>query len=153
MRIVGTSRQDQIAPAGRSFSPQSSRNSMARPVACFGPTFGDKWPSADFLVECYDAGPVAPIFFVQVRATQQPYLTGGGLKIHLDADHVRGLTRYPTPTYIVGVHEPSDAAYIVSANGDLSDGLRSLPTRSMQQHARSYGRKSSSSGTSRTSPN
>ncbi len=95
----------------------------------FRPHFlGDKWPFADFIVECYDNGPTAPFFFVQVRTTQLPRLSNGALRIHVDADHITGLVRYPAPTYIVGVHEPTMATYIISANGERNIGISSIPT-------------------------
>jgi hypothetical protein len=42
---------------------------------------------------------------------------------------VRQLVSYPAPTYIVGVDEREEKAYIVSANGENLTAMSSMSTR------------------------
>jgi hypothetical protein len=98
----------------------------------FKPQFlGDKWQYVDFIIELVGTKDIVPYFFVQVKTTRQGYTKKlSRLKVKVPQEHVRGLASYPAPTYIVGIDEPEEKGYIVSANGEyltsLSSSLRSF---------------------------
>jgi hypothetical protein len=100
-----------------------------------GPIFrshflGDKWPSADFIVELIGARETTPYFFVQVRATRREYIARSNrLRVRASADQVRCLFSYPAPTYIIGIDEVRERGYIVSANGETLNSMPNLSTR------------------------
>jgi hypothetical protein len=39
------------------------------------------------------------------------------------------MVQCPFPTYLVGVDEPNDRAYVVSVHGSMSGSLASMPSR------------------------
>jgi len=99
----------------------------ARPL--FKPQFlGDKWPTVDFIVELIDSSStVVPYFFVQVKTTQQGYTKKYRcLKIQVSARDARRLASFPAPTYVVGIDEINESAYITST----SRGSVRFPQRS-----------------------
>jgi hypothetical protein len=69
-------------------------------------------------------------FFVQVKTTREGYTRHGNrLKVKIsDKDTIR-LAALPVPTYVVGVDEVSEVAYLVSANGRHTKGLSSISTQ------------------------
>lgn len=91
---------------------------------------GEKWQTTDYLVELLDdGGGVVPFFFVQVKATRDGYVKRTGrLKVRVDAGSVARLASYPAPTYIVGIDEVLERAYVVSANGETLNRMPSLTT-------------------------
>lgn len=97
----------------------------------FRPRFlGDTWPAADFLVKLEDVTGMNPYFFVQVKTTRRD-LTAEGKRLPISgftADHVVRLAAYPAPTYVVGIHEPRQAAWILAVTGQTQAPLSSLPT-------------------------
>ncbi len=96
----------------------------------FKPQFlGDKWQYVDFIVELVGTGDIVPYFFVQVKTTRQGYTKKlRRLKVKVPQEHICGLASYPAPTYIVGIDEPEEKGYIVSANGEYLSSLSSLST-------------------------
>ncbi len=50
------------------------------------------------------------------------------LKVHLKAQDVRFMIHCPIPTYLIGVDEKAEVAYIVSIHGNLTGGISSIPT-------------------------
>jgi hypothetical protein len=97
----------------------------------FRPHFlGDKFPALDFLVELVNAGRGSPFFFVQVRATRKGFTRKPPvrLKVELSEEDAETLILYPAPTYIVGVDEVNQRAFIIAATANVAGGLPSLPT-------------------------
>ena len=94
-------------------------------------SLGDKWSTVDFIVELIDyASNGAPYFFVQVKTTQQGYTKKHRrLKIQVSASDARRLASFPAPTYVVGIDEVNEIAYITSTNGRSQHGLKSLSTQ------------------------
>lgn len=89
-----------------------------------------KWPLVDFIVELLGAARTTPYFFVQVRNTRQGLTSGDRrLRVQLREGKVRQLVSYPAPTYIVGVDEREERAYIVSANGENLTSMCNMSTR------------------------
>lgn len=109
-------------------------NRMTRFHSNNGPIFrprflGDKWPSVDFIVELLGVAGSNPYFFVQVKATRLGYtLQDQRLKIQVTEDGIRGIYSYPAPTYIVGIDDRKERAFVVSANGENLTSLSSVST-------------------------
>lgn len=82
----------------------------------FRPGFlGDKWPAIDFYVELNSVRGTRPYFFAQVKATSSPLAPGSThLSISATKKDVERLLRIPGPTYIFGVHEPSQRVFVRS---------------------------------------
>lgn len=98
----------------------------------FWPRFlGDKCETYDFLVELVDAGERTPFFFVQVKATRKPYLGPPAkrrLRVEVSEKDVRRMAACPAPTYVVGVHEAEERAFVVAVHGTMSLGISSVTT-------------------------
>jgi hypothetical protein len=90
---------------------------------------GEKCPTFDYLVELLGVGDTPAYFFVQVKATRQGYTKQtANLKRSVDASDVRKMVRCPVPTYVIGVDEPAELAYIVSVHGSRRGAISSIPT-------------------------
>jgi hypothetical protein len=91
----------------------------------------EKCPTFDFLVELVDAGEPTPFFFVQAKATRKPLTKTHRpprLQVGVSAVDVRRMTAYPAPTYVVGVYEPGERAFVVSVHGSAAAAVPSLTT-------------------------
>jgi hypothetical protein len=88
------------------------------PEPLFRPGFlGDKWPSIDFYVELRRVPGTTPYFFGQAKATASRLLkSSSSLRISTKRQDVQRLLRIPGPTYIFGVHEPSERVFIRSVH-------------------------------------
>ena len=92
---------------------------------------GEKCETFDFLVELVDAGEKTPFFFVQVKATRKKYTRGQTpprLRVEVAEKDVRRMSSFPAPTYIVGVHEEDERAFVVSVHGDMREAIPSITT-------------------------
>jgi Domain of unknown function (DUF4365) len=92
---------------------------------------GEKCETFDFLVELVDAGESTPFFFVQVKATRKDLTstqTPPRLRVEVSEKDIRRMVAYPAPTYVIGVHEPEERAFIISIHGTMSDDLPSIST-------------------------
>ena len=87
---------------------------------------GDKWPAADYVVELENVPNSSPAMFVQVKATSQQ-LGQSHIEISLPPDKRDALFRITGPTYLVGVHEPSKKAYILSVHQQSPTGIYRIP--------------------------
>jgi hypothetical protein len=92
---------------------------------------GDKCPAFDFLVELVGAGERRPYFFVQVKATREGFTAGTPprLKAKVSRDDVRKLVLFRAPTYVVGVDEPGERAYIIAVYGKMRTAISSMSTQ------------------------
>jgi hypothetical protein len=91
---------------------------------------GEKCPTFDFLVELINAGDSVPYFLAQAKSTQKGFTKKGRrLLVQLDEEDVRRMVRCPLPTYLIGVDEPRDRAYVVSVLGSMSGPVASMPSR------------------------
>ena len=92
---------------------------------------GEKCPTFDFLVELVDAGERQLFFFVQVKATRKGYTkthTPPRLKASVDAADVRRMSRYPAPTYVLGVDEIEEKAFVICVYGDMGGKVPTITT-------------------------
>ncbi len=107
----------------------------------FWPHFlGEKCETFDFLVELVDAGEMTPFFFVQVKTTRKEFNRSQQpprLPVAVLERDVRRMVAYPAPTYVVGVHEEEERAFIIaSPRGDeRDDSLHHDRTRVDRGHA------------------
>ncbi|NES22533.1 MAG: DUF4365 domain-containing protein [Symploca sp. SIO3E6] len=88
---------------------------------------GEKKQTIDFMVELFHDEVLIPFFFVQVKSTTMGYTSKEKrLKVQVKASDIKRLAAYPAPTYIVGIDEPGEQGYIVSANGELNTGFSAM---------------------------
>lgn len=102
---------------------------QANDLPYFLPHFlGDKAPLFDALVELVDAGKSTPLFFAQVKSTREGYQANGRLKVEVAKEDVEKMVKYPAPTYVIGVDEKQEKAYVVAVLGDMETKISSLST-------------------------
>lgn len=92
---------------------------------------GEKCQTFDLLVELVDAAEMTPFFFVQVKSTRKPYTTRRTpprLRIGVSAADGRRMAAFPAPTYVVGVHEGDERAFLVSVPGGMREAIPSVTT-------------------------
>jgi hypothetical protein len=91
---------------------------------------GEKCPTFDYLVELVNVGDSVPYFLAQVKSTRKGFTKKGRrLLVQVGEEDVRRMVQCPFPTYLVGVDEPNDRAYVVSVHGSMSGSLASMPSR------------------------
>lgn len=94
----------------------------------FRPVFlGAKWAVADFAVELL--GQPGAFFLIQVKTTEQGMNTKKRLKVSVTKERYNALASTAVPTYIVGVDNPAETAYISAALQPRKAKLSSLTTR------------------------
>jgi hypothetical protein len=97
----------------------------------FRPHFlGEKFPTLDYLVELVGLTGRMAFFFVQVKTTRQGLTRKppARLKIKVEQADVDRMVVYPAPTYVVGIDERNEQAYIASVNRAGHQGMSSLLT-------------------------
>ena len=96
----------------------------------FWPHFlGEKYETFDYLVELVDAGDRTPFFFVQVKGTRQEYTKREKrLDVKVSTKDVLRMVSFPAPTYVVGVHEIEERAFILSVHGLMNEAISSITT-------------------------
>jgi hypothetical protein len=88
-------------------------------------------PSFDFLVELVDAGPTTPFFFVQVKTTRKDYTRTQRpprLRVEISEEDTRQMVAFPAPTYVIGVHEREERAFVISVHEGMSEAIPSITT-------------------------
>jgi hypothetical protein len=91
---------------------------------------GEKCPTFDYLVELVNAGDSVPYFLAQVKSTQKGFTKASRrLPVAMDEEDVRRMVQCPFPTYLIGVDEPNDRAYVVSVHGGMHGAISSMPSR------------------------
>ncbi len=98
----------------------------------FKPGFiGEKWPTVDYYVELLGVSDSTPFFFAQDKSTADPIPSRARtLRIHAEKAKCVSLFNVPGPTYIVGVHEPSRRAFILSLHAKPRQGVYGIPLKS-----------------------
>lgn len=102
---------------------------FARPL--FRPCFlGDKWEAVDYYVELLGVRNCRPFMFIQVKSTAQPLsATSSDIEVSLPKRKCVSLFMVPGPTYLVGVHEPSRRAFILSVHSRPGQGVHRIPLK------------------------
>lgn len=86
-------------------------------------------PTVDAYVEAITPSTSAPFFLAQVKTSTRGYtVREGRLKLSVSSEHLRRLAAHAAPTYLVGIDEPNEEGYIVSANGESAVGFSSMCT-------------------------
>jgi hypothetical protein len=100
------------------------------PLPYFDPhLLGEKFPTYDLLVELTAEHGSRPYFLAQVKSTRSGRKLGmSELKVRLKAKDVRAMIICPIPTYVIGVDEKAEIAYIISIHGRIKGGISSIPT-------------------------
>ncbi len=100
------------------------------PLPYFDPyLLGEKFPTYDLLVELTGGHGSKPYFLAQVKSTRSGGKKGmTDLKVQLKAKDVRAMLICPIPTYLIGVDEKAEIAYIISIHGIIRGGISSIPT-------------------------
>ncbi len=101
-----------------------------RSTPFFRPYFlGEKAQTLDFLVELVAAGDQTRFFFAQVKTTQKGYTRKERrLKVGMNGSDGRCFSLVPAPTYLVGIDEPQEIAYLAPILEGMKDTISSLPT-------------------------
>jgi Domain of unknown function (DUF4365) len=89
---------------------------------------GEKKTTLDFMVELVGLSNRSAYFFVQVKTTVKGVRAQSTtLSVKVKKRDVDRMVNYPGPTYIVGIDEVNEQAYIVSANLTVKADLPSIP--------------------------
>jgi hypothetical protein len=101
------------------------------PLPYFDPhLLGEKFPTYDLLVELTGGTGSKPYFLAQVKSTRSGAKKDmTDLKVQLKANDVKAMLVCPIPTYLIGVDEKAEMAYIVSIHGKIVGAISSIPTK------------------------
>ena len=122
--------KDDIGERGESiFRVRITQPCGTKPEALFRAFFlGEKKPTLDFMLELVGLTNRSAYCFVQVKTTAKGLkLRSKTLKVGIKKRDVDRMVCYPGPTYIVGIDERNENAYIVSANEPVTKDLPSIP--------------------------
>jgi hypothetical protein len=124
------SRKDHLGRRGENIAfARLAEVCQADDLPYFVPYFlGDKCPLFDAVVELVAAGDKTPYFFAQVKATRAGYNTKGRLKVEVPKSDVVGMVHYPAPTYVIGIDEKQEKAYVVAVHAGMDKKISSLNT-------------------------
>ncbi|MEB3312456.1 MAG: DUF4365 domain-containing protein [Snowella sp.] len=91
----------------------------------FKPVFlGEKWPDIDYYVQLLQIEDITPFFFVQIKSTQNDINNKTKkLSIRLTKEQRENLFKMTAPTYLVGIHEPTQRAFIRSVHTKPTQGI------------------------------
>jgi hypothetical protein len=92
---------------------------------------GEKCETFDFLVELVDAGPKTPFFFAQVKTTRKEFTQTQDpprLRVEVSEKDVCRMVAYPAPTYVIGVYEVEERAFVISMHGTMAEAIPSITT-------------------------
>lgn len=95
------------------------------------PTFlGDKYKAVDFIVDLIDVPDKRAFFFVSVKTTANATYSKKEkrLRVVVEKEELDRLKKFKIPTYIVGVDEGKEKAFIVSVQGVTTQSIASIPT-------------------------
>jgi hypothetical protein len=92
---------------------------------------GEKCRTFDFLVELVATEEVPLFFLVQVKTTRKAFTTTQTpprLRVGVSEEDVRQMVACPLPTYVVGVQEIEERAFIIAVDGQTSKAIPSITT-------------------------
>lgn len=119
-----------IGSRGEYIAYLSLTNYSQFPRPLFEPSkLGEKKPIIDFYVELDGIPNTRPYFLVQTKTTAAKIgPRARTIQVQVSAADVQKLLNYPGPTYVIGVHEPSQRAFIKSIHqGTQAKTLSSIP--------------------------
>lgn len=102
---------------------------QAFPSPLFRPGFlGDKWPAVDFYVELATAQGQGMYFLGQAKSSSKGLSNRARvLSISTKARDIQRLLQIPAPTYIFGVHEPTQRVFARSVHSGGANTISSIP--------------------------
>jgi hypothetical protein len=125
--------RDEIGTRGEAIFTAAIMNFCGRTRPFFITHFlGDKFRTLDFIVELVGATRTTSYFFVQVKTTRQGYREsrdGRSLRVSVKRKDVLRMKGYPAPTYLVGVDEVDERAYIVSIDERTGTSISGMTTQ------------------------
>jgi hypothetical protein len=68
---------------------------------------------------------------VQVKTTRKDYTRTQSpprLRVEISAEDIRQMVAFPAPTYVIGVHEPEERAFVISVREGMSEAIPSITT-------------------------
>jgi hypothetical protein len=89
---------------------------------------GDKSPLFDAMVELVAAGNRTPFFLAQVKSTRKGYNEFGRLQVTVSKSDVVAMVLYPAPTYIVGIDERTERAFIIGVHDGMDRSISTMNT-------------------------
>jgi len=122
--------KDDIGDRGESiFKVRITQPCGTPPEPLFRAVFlGEKKATLDFMVELIGLHNRSAYCFIQVKTTVTKVTPNAKtLKVGIKQVDIARMVGYPGPTYIVGVDESSELAYIISANSAVTKDLPSIP--------------------------
>jgi hypothetical protein len=124
------SSRDLTGKRGEFIASERLLDFCGNPLPYFDPYLLDgKCPTYDLLVELTGGRGSKPYFLAQVKSTRSGGKKGmTDLKVRLKAKDVQTMRTCPIPTYLIGVDEKAETAYIVSIHGKIKGGITSIPT-------------------------
>ncbi|MHC5539515.1 DUF4365 domain-containing protein [Singulisphaera rosea] len=91
---------------------------------------GDKFPTYDLLVELVGVAGSRPYFFAQVKSTRKVGGTArAGIRARIESADVEAMVACPIPTYVIGVDEPGEEAYILAIDGSRTGPISTIPRK------------------------
>lgn len=101
---------------------------FSRPLFRLG-FLGEKWPTVDFYVELLAVRKKRPYFLAQAKATSAKLpRTSLALKINVKKRDVVRLKQIPGPTYVFGIHEPSQKVFVRAVlSSSPNRGISKIP--------------------------
>ena len=124
LRTIG----NEIGQRGESIFYLKITGCDASGMRCFDAAFlGEKWPAADFLVET-KGGRVRGTMLVQVKTTCEAISASKkALLISLPPAKLKRFRALPGPTYLIGVHEPTERAFVKAVLPTQMNGIYEIP--------------------------
>jgi hypothetical protein len=92
---------------------------------------GEKCRTFDYLVELVDTDETPLFFFVQVKTTRKALTKTQNpprLRVEVSEKDIRQMVACPLPTYVVGVQEIEERAFIIAVHGEMSKAIPSITT-------------------------
>jgi hypothetical protein len=123
---------DEIGDCGESiFRVRITQPCGTQPAALFRAIcLGEKKATIDFMVELVGLPNRVPYCFIQVKATAKGVSPSSNiLKVSVKKRDIDRMVSYPCPTYIAGIDEKNEKAYIISANETVAKDLATIPIR------------------------
>ncbi|MBC8134967.1 MAG: hypothetical protein H8F28_03660 [Fibrella sp.] len=104
-----------------------------RDLPYFDPHFlGDKFPIFDHIVNVVGTASIEAFFFAQTKTTSRRYVIRKDgsrfLNVALTRDEWNAMVAYPGPSYLFGIDEIGERAYVVAADRIVKSGFASMPT-------------------------
>ena len=87
---------------------------------------GDKAPLFDAFVGIGRCGKRDADFLSQVKSTRDGYDRKGRLNVRVSREDVIAMTRFPAPTYLIGIDERDERAYVTAVFGTMDTTISSM---------------------------